>query len=181
MADDDFFRLVADARNPDRLFAVRSNKHKNFYAGFCSSGMQGLVGRWYAEHILVLLFSKEGYLREIRRQKLPQFHTTPEQPYLDVNDGEFHEFLLAEYGFEPGMVRVQQFLVQDEGCGFSVGPLPWEFNRTLAEMLAAPEELAEGRWAEDRELIRDFINRGQHVIDWANDWRMLDSEGRDAG
>jgi hypothetical protein len=181
MVEDDFFRLVANARNPDRLFAVRSNKNKLFYTGSCSGGLQALVGRWYTEHILVLLFSREGYLRDICRQELPQFRLPPEQLYHDINDGEFHELLRAEYGFEAGMVRVRQFMVQDENCVFSVGPLGWGDHQTIAEMLASPEGLADQGWDQARELICEFINRGLHIIDWANEWRMLDTEGRDAG
>src|SRR5262245_55349658 len=106
-ADDDFYRLVAEARNPERVFAVQSNKSQGFYAGSLSDGSQVLIGRTGAEAILVLLFSKRGGLYDIRRVKLPPFGRPPEKDYQDLNDHEFHEYLLKEFGFTPGVVRIQ--------------------------------------------------------------------------
>jgi hypothetical protein len=176
-ADDDFYRLVAEARNPERVFAVQTNKRQGFYAGFLSDGTQVLIGRTGTEKILVLLFSKWGGLYDIRREKLPCFEKPPENDYLDLNDAEFHEYLLKEFGFMPGVVRIRQFLVADDSCGFWVGPLPWHFN----QFLAAPNEYTPEEQVNYREMIRAFIGRGQCVLDWENDWRILAADGGDAG
>jgi hypothetical protein len=177
MAGDDFFRLVVEARDPERVFAVQSNKYRGYYAGSLPDGTQALVGRWGAERILVLLFSKWGGLYDIRRKNLPRFYRPPEQDYRALNDAEFHEYLLREFGFRPGVVRVQPFLVADDDCGFWVGPLPWHFN----QFLAAPNEYTAEEQANYREMIRAFIARGQCVLDWGNEWSILDVEGADAG
>src|SRR5262245_19321247 len=128
--DQDFWQLVAAARNPERLFAVRSNKYCAFYAGHAPHEMQVLIGRTTGEKVLVLLFSKWGGLYDIQRRNLPAFREPPEERHLDVNDAEFHGYLKQEFGFTPGLVRVQQFLVADDDCGFWVGPLPWHMNQT---------------------------------------------------
>src|SRR5215472_8323470 len=92
----DFWRLVAAARDPERLFPVRSNKYCDFYAGRLPDGTQVLIGRAGAEKILVLSFSEWGGLTDIRRSELPPFGRPPEEPHLDVNDAEFHEYLREE-------------------------------------------------------------------------------------
>lgn len=173
----DFWHLVGTARNPERLFPVRSNKHFGFYAGHLSDGTQVLIGRTRAERILVLVFSKWGGLHDIRRGKLPEFRKPSEEQHLDVNDAEFHDHLQTEFGFKPGLVHVQQFLVADDDCGFWVGPLPWHYN----QFLAAPEEYAPEERAEYQENIRKFIARGVCVLDWGNDWRILEADGLEAG
>ena len=42
----------------------------------------------------------------------------------------------TEFGFLPGLVRVQHFQVGDDNCGFSLGPLPrsWHVNQSLAAL-----------------------------------------------
>src|SRR5262245_5245841 len=120
-ADDrEFYRLVAEARDPERLFPIQTNKYHGYYAGHLPDGTQVLVGRIRAEKILVLYFSKWGGLYDILRRKLAQFRRPPEAQHLAVNDSEFLDYLHKEFGFRPGLVRVQQFLVADDECGFSV-------------------------------------------------------------
>ena len=179
-SDQDFWRLVSAARNPERLFPVRSNKYCAFYAGHLPDGAQVLIGRTAAEKILVLSFSKWGGLYDIHRRKLPSFQQPPEAPHLNVNDMEFHEYLLNELGFKPGLVRVEQFSVSDDECGFWVGPLPWHFNKFLER----PEEYGSEQSEEQsqyREGIRQFIARGVCVLDWGNDWWVLEADGVEAG
>jgi hypothetical protein len=173
----DFFRLVTEARNPERLFAVRSNKYCAFYAGHASGAMQVLVGRLRAEKILVLFFSKWGVLYDIQRRQLPRFSRRPEKRRLAVNDEEFREHLLKEFGFKSGLIRVQPFTVSDEECGFWVGPLPWHVN----QFLAAPEKHTAEEQAEYRRGIREFIQRNVCVLEWGNDWWVLEADGVEAG
>jgi len=173
----DFFRLVTEARNPERLFAIRSNKYCAFYAGHASDGMQILVGRIRAEKILVLLFSKWGVLYDIQRRQLPQFSQPPEKRHLPVNDEEFRRYLRKEFGFKSGLVRVEQFSVSDDECGFWVGPLPWHVN----QFLAAPEKHTPEEQAEYRQSIRQFIQRGVCILDWGDDWWVLEADGVEAG
>ncbi len=174
---DDFYRLVAQARDPGRLFPVQSNPARGVYAGSLADGTLVLIGRTVAESILMLLFSEWGGLQDIRRQELPSFENSPNEDDLDVNEAEFHDCLLQEFGFTPGVVRIRQFLVADDECGFSVGPLPWHFN----QFLAAPNKFPPEEQAEYPEMIRAFIERGQCVLDWGNEWRILDAAGADAG
>jgi hypothetical protein len=176
-SDQDFWRLVAAARNPERLFAVRSNKYCAFYAGHCPDGTQVLIGRTAAEKILVLSFSEWGGVYGIQRRTLPSFRQPPEESHLDVNDVEFHHYLRKEFGFTAGLVRVLQFLVSDDDCGFWVGPLPWHFN----QFLAAPEKSTTEEQAEFRETIRQFIARDVSVLAWENDWWVLEADGVEAG
>jgi hypothetical protein len=175
--EQDFYRLVAEARNPERLFPIRSNKYCDFYAGHLPDGTQVLIGRTRNERILVLFFSKWGGLSDIQRRELPPFLKPPERPHFDVSDVEFHEYLHQEFGFKPGLVHVQQFLVADDECGFWVGPLPWHVN----QFLAAPEKYTAEEQAEYRESIRKFIRRGVCVLDWGDEWRVLEANGVEAG
>jgi hypothetical protein len=175
--DHDFWRLVATARDPERLYPVRSNKYCAFYAGHLPDGTQVLIGRIAAERILILFFGKSGVLYDIQRKRLPPFRRPPEKQHLDVNDAEFHEYLRKELGFRPGLVRVQQFVVGDDDCGFSVGPLPWHVNQSLAAL----QERTPEQQAEFREDIRQFIARGVCVLDWGNDWWVLEADGVEAG
>jgi hypothetical protein len=176
-SDQDFWRLVAAARNPERLFPVRSNKYCAFYADHLPEGTQVLIGRTAAEKILVLSFSKWGGLYGIQRRKLPPFRHPPEERHLHVNDAELHEYLRKDFGLRPGLVRVQQFLVADDDCGFWVGPLPWHVN----QFLAAPKEYTPEEQSEHRESIRQFIARGVCGLDWANDWWVLEADRVEAG
>jgi hypothetical protein len=176
-SDHDFWCLVARARDPERLFPIRSNKSCAFYAGHLPDSTQVLIGRWGAEKVLVLSFSQWGGLYDVHRRDLPPFLQPPEEPLLEVNDSEFHEYLREEFGFTPGLVRVRQFLVADDECGFWVGPLPWHYN----EFLAAPEEHTPEVQAEYRDTIRQFIARGVCVLDWGNDWWVLEPDGVEAG
>lgn len=160
---EDFYRLVAEARNPDRLFAIRSSPRNGYFAGSQADGTQVLVGKW-RENLLVLSFSKWGGLYDIRREKLPA-------------ETDLHGFLSRELKITPGLVRVRQFLVSDDDCGFWVGPLPWSFN----EFLAAETEYTPDERVEYPRMIREFISRGDCVLDWANEWRVLDSDGHVVG
>jgi len=177
MAADDFYCLVAEARNPERLFAVQSNKYHGVYAGSLPNRGQVLVGLSGSEKILALLFSNWGGLYDIRRRELPRFHKPPEEAHQALNDAEFHAYMRKQFGFLPGVVRVRQFLVADDDCGFCVCPLPWHFNR----FLATPSQYTAEEQTDYRKLILDFIGRGLYVLDWGNAWRILDADGRDAG
>jgi hypothetical protein len=177
VSDRDFWRLVAAARNPERLFPVRSNKYCAFYAGHLPDGTQILIGRTAAEKLLILSFSKGGGLYDIQRRKLPPFRHPPEEAHLDVNNAELHDYLRKEFGFRPGLVRVQQFLVADDDYGFWVGPLPWHVN----QFLEAPEEHTPEAQANYRESVCQFIARDVCVLDWANDWWVLEADGLEAG
>src|SRR5262245_38388741 len=173
-----FFRVCANARNPERLFAVQSNKRLDVYAGHLPDGMQVLLGRTDTEKSLLVVFSEWGGLYDIRRKTLPPFEPPlPAEWNQAADEVALREYLHKEIGFEPGVVRVRQFLVADDECGFWVGPLPWHFNQILAEL----ESYTAEEHAEYRELIRGFIARGSHVLDWANNWRILDADGADAG
>jgi hypothetical protein len=156
---------------------VTARKYFGFYAGHLPDDMQALIGRWGAEKILVLSFSKWGDVYDIQRRTLPPFGNPPEEPHLDVNDAEFHNYLRQEFGFQPGLVRVHQFVVADDECGIWVGPLPWADN----QFLAAPEEYTPEEQAERRESIREFLARDVCVLDWGNDWRVLEANGVEAG
>ncbi|MGL6074651.1 MAG: hypothetical protein ACRC8S_10865 [Fimbriiglobus sp.] len=177
---DDFFRLVVAARNPDRLFAVESNKGRAYYAGILPNGDQALIGRASTQSILIVLFSGDGYLQHIEQQQLPRFQMPPEEVHLDVNDEEFQAFLNREYGFRSGTIWVRKFSVQVEDSLW-VDALPWSFNDAISEMMASIVGFADEEWAYERKLISDFIHREQHVIEWADNWRILDREGRDVG
>src|SRR5262245_54688556 len=102
--DQECWRLVAAARDHERLFHVRSNKYCDFYAGHLPNGMQVLIGRTAAERILLLSFGKWGALYDVQRRKLPAFSEPPEEQHLDVNNLEFHQHLRREFGFKTGLV-----------------------------------------------------------------------------
>lgn len=172
---DGFYERVIRAKDPNRLFPVRSNKWFEFYAGrLVKDDFQALIGLTPEHSMLLLTFANHGALYDIERVKLPEFDRPPEEQYLLVNNDEFHEFLSREYSFEPAIVRVKQFLVSDEGCEFSVGPLAWHHERFLVN----PED--EGPPEEQdrcRQLIIDFLDRSEGVLDWGNEWYVLDADG----
>ena len=176
-SNQDFWRLVAMARNPFRLFAIRSNKYHSFYAGHLPDGLQALIGRTRDKSILLISFSTWGALYNIQRITLPQFQHPPEELHQFVNDTEFHKKLEMEFGFKPGLVRVQQFLVSDDECGFSVGPFPGYID----QFLEAPEQDTPDEQAECYEQVRQFIARGVCVLNWGNDWHVLEANGVEAG
>jgi hypothetical protein len=172
-----FWRMVAEARRPDRLFAVRSNNVCGFYAGLLADGSQVLIGRSGAEKILLVLFNKGGDLSDVRRHPLPRFRRPPERRHREVNDAEFHDYLLQEFGFRPGLVQVHRFAIADEKCIFAVDALPWHVNQSLAELA----EWTVKEQAEFRKDIRQFIERGVCVLHWRNDWWVLETNGVEAG
>ncbi len=72
---------------------------------------------------------------------------------------------------------MQQFQVRDDDCGFSLGQLPWHVNQSLAALQeSTPEEQAEFR-----KNIRQYIARGVGVLDWGNDWWVLEADGVEEG
>ncbi len=169
------YERVVRARNPDRLFPVRSNERYGFYAGrLVDDSAQALIGLRDDRSMLLLTFTNNGWLYDIARVNLPQFAVPPEDKHLWVNEQEFHEFLFREYSFEPALVRVNRFLVSDDECGFWVGPLPWHFEQFLAD----PKEYSPEEQREYQQLIIDFIDRDAAVLDWGNEWYVLDIDGR---
>jgi len=171
---DSIFQRVVDAKNPDRLFPVRSNEQYGFYAGrLVDANMQALIGVRSERSVLLLTFANHGALYDIERVELPQFNVPPEGQFLWFNGREFHEFLSREYSFEPNLVRVHRFLVSDDDCGFWVGPLPWHYEQFLAHPL---EYSAEEQREYAQQIIR-FIDRGAAVLDWGNEWYVLDFDG----
>ena len=87
-----------------------------------------------------------------------------------MNEEEFHEFLHREFGFRPALVRVKEFSTDE---GLAVHLLPSHYQ----DYVDNPDSMDEERWGrEDLDhyplLIQSWIDRGDFVLDWGNDYFM---------
>jgi hypothetical protein len=165
--NDEIARLAGVATRPDRLYAIRSTAAYGHHAGRLTDGRQALVTCGYPKQVCVYLFTAEGEYEGVERRT----------PKLDADLGsdahvrELYDSLAREYGFVPGLIRVNRFSEPREGV--SIDPLP----DYLAEFVADPA----GEDAEERathlELLRQWVAEESFVLSTWNDY-WLNADGK---
>ncbi len=159
----------------ERTFPVKSSKWYGFYAGTLPRKRQGLLALDVGNTLLVAVFDARGNFLEEQQLSLEGIlQQPPEEQYLAVNDAELHEYLRREFGFRPGLVRVKEF---GTSRGLSVHLLPHHYQ----EYVEAPDAMTEESWGQEDVdhwplSIQGWIDRGDFVLDWGNDY-YLDSTG----
>jgi hypothetical protein len=168
-ADADIARLARIACRPDRLFPIRSEKCYGHWAGHLPDGRQALVLCGRMKQVRAFLFTAAGdYLGFEHRQ--PALTAPPEEPWLDLNERELLDYLAAEFGFAPGLIRVKAFEEPSELV--SVEPL----TGYLTDFVADPESVpADGR-AGALEELRGWVEAGEFVLGTWNDY-WVDADG----
>jgi hypothetical protein len=157
----------------DLLFPIRSAPGKYFYAGHLPGCRQALIARSVYGQLIAPMFDGHGNLTGIVRQELPSPPVLPDSGEVrEVDEDDFHEYLRREFGFSPGLIRIKEFHIPQEM--FAVYHLPQQYR----EFLDNPKSTAFG--AEERQafpgLIRRWLEQGQFVLEWGNDF-WLDSTG----
>jgi hypothetical protein len=161
--------LVRDACRPDRLYPIRSEKHYGHYAGHLPDGRQALITCSCLQEVRAFLFTRDGDYLGVEHRK-PVLTAVPEEPYLDVNDAELRAYLVAEFGFTPGLIRVKRFDEPSEWV--SVEPL----THYLADFVADPESVPEDGREGALEELREWIEAGEFVLNTWNDY-WVDANG----
>lgn len=158
-------------QDANRLFPVRSAPGYYFYAGRLPRGRQALVGRSANGRIVVGIFSKGGDLTEVVRRELPSPPVLPGSDDIrEVDEGDFHDYLHQEFGFAPETARVKEFRIEPEGL--AVYQLPEHYQAFLRDP-RDPIFDDEQRTVFPR-LIKEWVEEGQFVLEWGNDY-WLDS------
>jgi uncharacterized protein (TIGR02996 family) len=150
----------------EKTFPVKSCESYGFYAGTLPRKRQALIGRVRAEYVNVAVFDRKGTFLQEFNGPLPIALQRPPEEYYDVNDEELYEFLLREFGFRPGRIHIKEFVT---GEGLSVHLLPWHYQEDVED----PDSTDEEGSAVD---IQGWIDRGDFVLDWGNDY-FMDADG----
>jgi hypothetical protein len=165
-------RLVAEARRPDRLYPIRSNKYYGFYTGRLPGGHQAMVtGGTHGYELHADIFDSEGNFVGVERRKT-NFTEPPEESYLDVNDAELHAYLRLEFGFEPGLIRIKRPL-ESADADFALKPLS-SFQEAF---LQDPTEGPYGPPAREQvDRLMEWLKNGEFALHLGNEYEM-DSDG----
>jgi hypothetical protein len=164
--------LERDA-NGDLLFPVRSAPERYFYAGHLPEGRQALIARSVYGQIIAAIFDAGGNLMQVIRQELPSPPVLPGSVHFrEADEDRLQEYLRHEFGFSPGLIRVKEFCIPGEE--FAVYHLP-QLYQEFQENPNSPAVDAVDREALP-EVIRQWNEGGQFVLEWGNDF-WLDSTG----
>ena len=159
--------------NGDLLFPIRSAPERYFYAGRLPAGRQALIARSVYGQMIAAIFDGGGNLMQVIHQELPSPPVFPDSDgFREVDEDDFQGYLLREFGFCPGLIRIKEFRIPEET--FAIYHLPEHYR----EFLENPNGPAFGD--EEREAFPDLIRQwnewGQFVLEWGNDF-WLDSTG----
>jgi hypothetical protein len=162
--------LAAHASRPDRLYPVRTNEDYGFYCGQLADGRQALATIDVRLLLVVALFDVAGNLVGEEERDLAGRWPIPAHGYPEVDHAELQEYLRAEFGVEPAVIRVRQF-VTDRVVIF---PLPGHYQ----EFLDDPQSPSFERGQRERfpAYIKEWIEGEHFVLLWGNDY-WLDKNG----
>jgi hypothetical protein len=164
--------LERDAKG-DLLFPIRSAPEYYFYAGHLPDGRQALIARSVYGQLIATICDSGGHLLQVIHQELPSPPVLPDSGEMrEVDEDDFQEYLHRELGFLPGLIRIKEFRIPEEM--FAVYHLP-EHYREFLECPNSPAFDEEERQALP-DLIRQWNECGQFVLEWSNDF-WLDSTG----
>jgi hypothetical protein len=136
-----------------------------------------LVGLTGNESVHLAIFDAKGNFREeINRSLAGVLHEPPEEDFFDVNDVEFHAYLLREFGFQPELIRVKEFVTSED---LAVRLLPY------FALVHDPEEEDEAQWGQDSAdneplCLQGWLDDGDFVLTWGNGYH-LDATGEVVG
>jgi hypothetical protein len=157
----------------DLLFPIRSAPGRYFYAGHLPDGRQALIARSVYGQLIAAMFDRRGNLIQVIHQALPSPPVLPDSDEIrEVDETDFQEYLQRKFGFSPGLIRIKEFRLPNEM--FAVYHLP-EHYREFLENPSSPFFGEEERQAFP-DLIRQWNQLGQFVLEWGNDF-WLDSTG----
>jgi hypothetical protein len=157
------------------LFPIRGAPERCFYAGHLPDGRQALIAWGFSGQLMVAAFDGDGKLVEVTCRELPDPLTLPESgETVSIYDDEgFQEYLRQDFGFSPGLIRVEEFRIPGEGL--AVYHLPRHYQDFLRDP-NGPDFGDEERRALPG-LIRDWLERGQFVLEEGHNDYWLDSTG----
>ncbi len=156
-------------RLPVRANYTIQNNGNYFTTGTAASGEQVLMGLTVGNQgpeVLSVFFDASGQLLSSTSDPLPSASA-------GVADTAASRQLLAtqqRIGFRPGTIRVQLFSIPDRGVG--IDDLPDHYR----EFMASPEEHDPERQEELAGDIRQWIEDGDFVLRWGEDY-YLDRDG----
>jgi hypothetical protein len=166
--------MAADGYEGKLLFPIRTAPERYFYAGHLPHGRQALVARSVYGEMVAAIFDSGGDLLEVIRRELPSPPVVVEADTIrEVDEDDFRRYLHQELGFSPGLIHIKEFCVQPEGL--AVYHLPQSYQEFLRDPTASIFD------DNDREaypsLIERWLDQGQFVLEWGNDF-WLDSTGK---
>jgi hypothetical protein len=146
----------------DLLFPILSAPSRGFYAGHLPEGQQALIALSRYGQIIAAICDQGGNLIRVLHQEV----SSPPNKY------SFEDCLIRELGFSPSLIRIKEFRMPAEL--FAVYHLPSHFSSFLID----PNDRIFDE--EDRgaypEMIRQWHESGQFVLEWGNDY-WLDRNG----
>jgi uncharacterized protein (TIGR02996 family) len=148
---------IARVRRPfERLFPLRENVHHGIYAGPLPDGRQALA-QCGGEDLMVVFFDADGTLLGEELRSLEGVLTRePTNSWLGYNEAEMLEYLLAEFGFRPGLIHVKEFCVDQDDRGFLSVDL---HDGNYAQFIESPDTLPQYANEEERREIGAKIHR----------------------
>ena len=168
LIDPDLQLLIEDARRPDRLYPIQSNKYYGFYAGHLPDGRQALVTVGLQEEVRLHLFDRAGTFLRVE-VATAQFTQAPEESFLSVNDEELHRWLAERYGFSAGLIRIKQFY--DPDADFDIEPFPHHFE----DLIAGDRNFTRADRERYPRYIREWCQERAFVLKSCNDYWLDDA------
>ncbi len=152
------FQATMFSRGQDYLYPIQTHEEYGFFAGLGGDGRPVLMLATDFE-ILAIFFDSNGNLTEIQKRTVPRFHYAEALPSWQ-----------KEMNFKPGTIRVKKFFLPEYEAGIE------DLPEHLAEFLANPEGYEKDERDRLSEFIQGWIQRGQFVFLWGNDY-WVDNTG----
>jgi hypothetical protein len=159
------------------MFPVRTCQRHGFYAGQLRGGRNALIGQIVTGHIIVVVFDAGGHLLKVIRRALPtRLLTARDVAGYHVDEEGFQDYLRREFGYQPGLIRVQEFRLPEELLAVYHMPEHYE------DFLKNPNDPSFADWERQQypALINRWIAEGSFILEWGNSFWM-DSNGDVAG
>jgi hypothetical protein len=146
-----------------RLYTIQTHPNYEIHTGQTKDNFQVLLG-WYKNILLAILFDLEGNLVKVL-----------EKPYLPsdkpVSLRDEHTLLrdalkswLPEMIEKPGPIRVEKFSLNNRPIGIA------DFDKLDQEFLDDETQFPEEERQDMRDMIDEWIQRGDFVFWWVNDF-----------
>jgi uncharacterized protein (TIGR02996 family) len=165
-------REIARVVRPfERHFPLREDLGHKVYAGRLPGNRQGMVVLYAGQDrdgMDLAVFDADGRLLEVLRRNIAHLQVRRRRgTYIDVDRDGLLEFLSREFGFELALAHAREFVTEG---GLVVQLWPGHY----AEELANPDEIhpysSEGDWRTLGGQLYTWLERGNFVIEWGNDY-----------
>jgi hypothetical protein len=145
---------------------VKTNEDYGFYCGRLADGRQALATLDVRLLLVVTLFDAAGMLAGEEERDLAGRWPIAEHGYPEVDHAELHDYLRAEFGFEPGVICVRGFATGRA----AIAPLPGHYQ----EFVDDPESPCFDVGQRERlpEYIKEWVECEEFVLFWGNDYTM---------